>query len=69
MESNMDFLRLVIIAVIPGLALALGLYLTDRYDREPIRLLIRIFAFGFLSAIPTLFVERFLGKLNRRRLY
>ena len=60
----MDFLRLVIIAVIPGLALALGLYLTDRYDREPVRLLIKLFAFGFLSAIPTLFVERFLGRLN-----
>ncbi|MBP7176753.1 MAG: PrsW family intramembrane metalloprotease [Thermoclostridium sp.] len=60
----MDFLRLVIIAVIPGLALALGLYLTDRYDREPVRLLVKLFVFGILSAIPTLFVERFLGKLN-----
>lgn len=61
---GMDFLRLVIIAVIPGIALALGLYLTDRYDREPVRLLVKLFMFGILSAIPTLFVERFLSGLN-----
>jgi len=60
----MDFLRLVIIAVIPGIALALGLYLTDRYDREPVRLLVKLFLFGILSAIPTIFAERFLSRLD-----
>lgn len=60
----MDFLRLVIIAVIPGLALALGLYLTDRYDREPVRLLVRLFIFGIVSAVPTIFAERLLSRFN-----
>lgn len=60
----MDFIQLVIIAVIPGIALALGLYLTDRYDREPVKLLVKLFFFGMLSAVPTIFVERFLSNLN-----
>ncbi|NLY19124.1 MAG: PrsW family intramembrane metalloprotease [Clostridiaceae bacterium] len=60
----MDILRLVIIAVIPGIALSIGLYLTDRYDREPVRLLIKLFVFGMLSAIPTIIAERLLSNLN-----
>ena len=39
----MDLLRLFVIAVTPGIALAMGLYLTDRYDREPVRLLLKLF--------------------------
>ena len=50
----MDTIRLIIIAVIPGIALALGLYLTDRYDREPLKLLLKLFIFGMLAAIPLL---------------
>lgn len=60
----MDYLRLFVIAVIPGIALAMGLYLTDRYDREPVRLLLKLFLFGMLSAVPTIAVERFLSNLN-----
>lgn len=60
----MDLVRLFIIAVIPGIALALGLYLTDRYDREPVRLLLKLFLFGMLSAVPTIVVERFLSNIN-----
>ncbi|MFZ5967897.1 MAG: PrsW family intramembrane metalloprotease [Bacillota bacterium] len=56
--------RLFVIAVAPGLALALAAYLTDRYDREPIGLLIKVFILGALSVIPTMFVERFLLSLN-----
>lgn len=60
----MDILRLVIIAVIPGIALSVGLYLTDRYDREPVRLLIKLFVFGMVAAIPTIIVEHFLSGIN-----
>ncbi|MEW9121818.1 MAG: PrsW family glutamic-type intramembrane protease [Thermotaleaceae bacterium] len=56
--------RLFIIAVAPGLALALAFYLTDRYDREPLHLLIKVFVFGCLSVIPTAIVERFLISFN-----
>jgi len=60
----MDLLRLFVIAVIPGIALAMGLYLTDRYDREPVWLLLKLFLFGMLSAVPTIIVERFLSNIN-----
>ncbi|MDV3425790.1 MAG: PrsW family intramembrane metalloprotease [Bacillota bacterium] len=57
-------LRLLIIAIFPGIALALGAYLTDRYDREPVPLLIKVFLFGCLSVIPAAIFEEILMYLN-----
>lgn len=56
--------RLFVIAVIPGIALSIGIYLTDRYDKEPVRLLLKVFIFGCLSVIPTAIVERILVSVN-----
>jgi len=56
--------RLWIIAIAPGLALALAIYFTDRYDREPLGLLVKVFIFGALSVIPTALVERILSSFN-----
>ncbi len=61
---TMDIIRLIIIAIIPGIALALALYLTDRYDREPVNLLLKLFLFGMIAAIPTILVENFLSNIN-----
>jgi protease PrsW len=57
-------LRLLIIAIFPGIALALGAYLTDRYDREPIHLLLKVFLFGGLSVIPAGIIEQILTMIN-----
>lgn len=56
--------RLWIIALTPGIVLALSAYLTDRYDREPLGLLIKVFIFGALSVIPTGIVESVLSSFN-----
>lgn len=56
--------RLFLIAVIPGIALAFAAYQTDRYDKEPIGLLMKVFILGCLSVIPTAIVERFLISFN-----
>ncbi|MCG8538832.1 MAG: PrsW family glutamic-type intramembrane protease [Clostridia bacterium] len=56
--------RLFVIAITPGIALALSVYFTDRYDKEPLILLIKVFALGALSVIPTAFVERLLMSVN-----
>lgn len=56
--------RLFVIAITPGIALALSVYFTDRYDKEPLTLLIKVFVLGALSVIPTAFVERFLLNFN-----
>ncbi len=57
-------LRLFILAIAPGIALALMIYLTDRYDKEPISLLFKVFLLGCLSVIPTIAVEKFLSSFN-----
>ena len=56
--------RLFIIAVTPAVVIVSGLYLSDRYDREPMRLLIITYILGALSVIPTMLVEEFLSSLN-----
>ncbi len=56
--------RLWIIAIAPGLALALAVYFTDRYDKEPLGLLIKVFLFGALVVIPTALVESFFLSFN-----
>jgi len=57
-------LRLVVIAITPAIALGLAFYLTDRFDREPLRLLAKVFVFGALSVIPIMIVGQFLVSLN-----
>lgn len=61
---NLDLLRLLVIAITPAVALGLAVYLTDRFDREPIKLLMKIFLFGFLVVLPILAVESFLLTFN-----
>lgn len=56
--------RLFIIALTPGIVLAFSAYLTDRYDKEPLSLLIKIFIFGALSVIPTGIIESILSSFN-----
>lgn len=56
--------RLWIIAIAPGIALAMAVYLTDRYDKEPPTLLIKVFLSGALIVIPTVLVERMLMSIN-----
>ena len=56
--------RLIIISITPTIALATGIYLTDRHDREPWRLLLRIFLMGALSVIPVIVVQKTLLAAN-----
>lgn len=62
-ETDM-IVRLFIIAVTPAIAIAIAIYLADRYDREPLPLIIKVYALGALSVIPVMFVERFLISIN-----
>ncbi|AOY76322.1 PrsW family intramembrane metalloprotease [Clostridium formicaceticum] len=56
--------RLFVIAITPSIAIAIALYLTDRYDREPLPLLTKVFVLGALSVIPVLIVQRLLLSVN-----
>lgn len=57
-------MRLLVIAVTPAIALGLAAYYTDRFDKEPLRLLLKVFVWGSLSVIPTIVVERALMSFN-----
>lgn len=56
--------RLIIISITPTIALGIGIYLTDRRDKEPWPLLLRIFLMGALSVIPVIIVQRILLSVN-----
>ncbi|MCC5910220.1 MAG: PrsW family intramembrane metalloprotease [Clostridiaceae bacterium] len=56
--------RLFIIAVTPTIAIAIAMYLNDRYDREPVSLLLKVFVYGALSVIPVLLVQKLLLSIN-----
>lgn len=60
----MNTLDLIVAAVTPGIALALIMYLLDKQNKEPMRLLIKLFLFGMLISIPVVLVEMALAILN-----
>lgn len=57
-------LRLFIIAVTPAFVLLFAIYLTDKSDREPAKLLLLTFLLGALAVIPSIIVEELLIKFN-----
>lgn len=48
---------LLALAVAPGLALILFIYFRDKYEREPLGLLIGCFFLGVLSIVPAIVIE------------
>lgn len=52
------------LALIPVAVLVIFLLVMDRHDREPIRLLSKVFLFGMLSSIPILIIEMLLVRFN-----
>lgn len=56
--------NLLMIAIGPSIALLLFFYFVDRYDKEPLSLLGKLFLGGMLSVIPIMIVEIGLQSLN-----
>jgi RsiW-degrading membrane proteinase PrsW (M82 family) len=57
----MDVLVLLSLALAPGAAVVLFIYLKDKHEREPIGLLLKSFFYGFLSIIVTLILSKFIN--------
>lgn len=57
-------IRLIIIAIIPAAIIILGIYLSDRHDREPFKVLLFTYILGALSVIPSIIVEEILIGFN-----
>ena len=56
--------KLLLLSIAPAISIGISVYMSDRYEREPISLLIKTFLLGALMVIPTLGVERALILLN-----
>ena len=57
----MDILLLISLALAPGAAIGLYIYLKDKHEREPLGLLIRSFFFGTLGIFITLILSEVIG--------
>ena len=55
---------IISLAIIPVVVLIIFLLAVDRFDKEPIRLLGKVFLFGMLSSIPILIIEMILVNFN-----
>ena len=53
---------LLAIAIAPGIAICLFIYLKDKYNREPLGLMIVSFIMGMLAIIPAVIVQIALTK-------
>ncbi len=51
------------LAVFPTLVLAVFIYRKDKFEKEPLKMLVKAFLFGCLSAVPAIFLESFLSSL------
>lgn len=56
--------RLVIIAIIPAVIIIFAMYLSDRHDREPFKVLLFTYILGALTVIPSIIVEEILIAFN-----
>jgi RsiW-degrading membrane proteinase PrsW (M82 family) len=57
----MDILILLAVALAPGAAIGVYIYLKDHHEREPMSLLMRSFFFGVLSIFVTLLISQVIG--------
>ncbi len=54
---------LLALAIAPGLAICIFIYLKDKYNKEPFGLMLMSFIFGMLSIIPPLIIQLSYGNL------
>ena len=54
---------LLVIALAPVFIILIYIYVKDKYEKEPIKLLVKALLVGFIITIPIIFVEQFLSSL------
>ncbi len=48
-----------VLALAPGLMIAMAIYYFDKYEKEPFKLILKAFLLGCISVIPAYYIERF----------
>ena len=56
-------MKLIILALAPAVIIAVFIYFRDRYEKEPIHLLLKSLGAGILIVIPVIFVEKGVSSL------
>jgi RsiW-degrading membrane proteinase PrsW (M82 family) len=59
----MDLLKLISLAIAPVFAVIIYVYYRDKYDKEPLILLVKLFFWGCLSVIPAIILEKIAGNI------
>ena len=54
----MVLFSILIAAIAPGVSLLTYLYLRDKYDAEPIHMVVRMFLLGVLVVVPIMVIQR-----------
>lgn len=62
-------INLLIISIAPSIAFLIWIYLKDKYEKEPILFLIKLFFIGMIISIPILLVEEILLYINLDNIY
>lgn len=63
MNEEMETLRLLYIAVGPGIAIAIFIYYSDKWEREPKMLVLKSFFLGGLAVFPSHYFEGVAGEI------
>lgn len=63
MSGGIETLKLIYLAVGPGIALAVYIYYSDRWDPEPKKLVVKGFVWGALAVFPATFYEETFVKI------
>lgn len=59
----MEEIILLALAILPVFLLAFFIYKKDKFEKEPLKMLLKAFLFGCLSVIPAIFLETVLSSL------
>lgn len=62
-------INLLIISIAPSIAFLIWIYLKDKYEREPIKILLKLFFIGALISAPAILIEDILFNLDIDNIY
>lgn len=62
-------INLLIISIAPSIAFLIWIYIKDKYEKEPVKLLIKFFILGALASIPAVVIEDLLFGINIQNEY
>lgn len=57
-QEYIDSIKLLAVSIAPGLAISMFVYYMDKFEKEPLHLLVKCFALGALAIIPAILLNK-----------